>query len=298
MIRPVDFGFNPETAVNNAFQVAGADPDVQVKAAAEFDTMVEILRSEMLDVTVVPDTADPHTPDSIFPNNWISFHENGTVCLFPMFAENRRRERKSSVIDVVNEKFVISKTIDFSYYEEKNQFLEGTGSMVLDRVHKIAYACLSPRTNLNVLEVFCNQMGYRTVAFLAEDAESRPVYHTNVMMCASDPYIIVCMASLPRREDRDLVLSTIKSSGRELFEISTDQMNHFAGNMLQVHNRKGEKLLIMSTQALRSLHPKQVKKLSAHNRIIDAELGTVESYGGGSARCMIAEIHLQPKLTM
>jgi hypothetical protein len=204
-------------------------------------------------------------------------------------------ERKKSVIDAVHEKFIVHKTIDFSYYENIGQFLEGTGSMVLDRDHHMVYACLSQRTDPKVLEVFCNQLGYEFISFHAEDVQGKPVYHTNVMMCVSDPLIIICLSSVSSKVERELLLSTIKSTGREFLDISQDQMNHFAGNMLQVHNRQQEKLMVMSTQAFQSLHARQIKKISAYNRIVHSDIQTIESNGGGSARCMIAEIHLQPK---
>ncbi len=296
MIRPVNFGFNAETAVNNAFQVAGNDEGAQEKALTEFDDFVKLLRENGVGVTVINDTPDPHTPDSIFPNNWISFHDNGTICLYPMYAENRRQERKPGVLDVLSNHFTISKKIDFSYYENKNLFLEGTGSMVLDRENKIAYACLSPRTDKKVLQVFCDQMGYRAVVFDAADANGKAIYHTNVMMCIADKYVVICLEALPYKKERDEVVTTIKSSGKEIIEINLKQMNHFAGNTLQVHNKNNEKILVMSTQAYESLTAKQIKKLSSYNKIIHSSLNVIEANGGGSARCMMAEIHLPEKI--
>jgi hypothetical protein len=295
MIRPVNFSFNAETATNNAFQVAGNDDGAQEKALKEFNEFVQLLRENEIDVTVVDDTADPYTPDSIFPNNWVSFHDDGTVCLYPMYAPNRREERKPGVLEIISEKFTIINKIDFSYYEQKNLFLEGTGSMVLDRENKIAYACLSPRTDKKILEIFCDYMGYKAVVFDAADEKGRPIYHTNVMMCVADKYIVICLDSLPRKKERDEVIAVIKNSGKEIIEISFDQMNHFAGNMLQVNNSRNEKLLVMSTQAYESLSPKQVKKLSSFNKIIHSSLTTIETNGGGSARCMMAEVHLPEK---
>jgi hypothetical protein len=292
MIRPVNFGFNAETAVNNAFQVAGVSERTQEKALAEFEGFVSLLRANGVDVTVVGDDPEPHTPDSIFPNNWVSFHANGTVCLYPMFAENRRAERKDSILEEVGKKFRITRTLDLTYYEKDGQFLEGTGSMVLDRDNKLAYACLSPRTNKKVLLAFCNRMGYRSMTFMAVDANKQPIYHTNVMMCVADKYVVLCLESLPLREEKDWIVISIKKSGKEPILISTEQMNHFAGNMLQVHNVKKEKLLVMSSQAYASLTPEQIGTLSKFNRIIHSPLGTIETNGGGSARCMMAEIHL------
>jgi hypothetical protein len=292
MIRPVNFGFNAETAVNNAFQVAGADEAAQEKAAKEFDDLVALLRQHDVDVLVVNDTPEPYTPDSIFPNNWISFHDNGTILLYPMFAVNRRQERKPQVLQQIKDQFAVQNTIDLSSYEQDELFLEGTGSMVLDRDHQIAYACLSPRTNQQVLSDFCKKMQYRPVLFTAIDATGKAIYHTNVMMCVADRYVVICLDSISSPNERAAVENTIGKTGKELIPISIDQMNHFAGNMLQVQNKNGEKLLVMSLQAYQSLTPAQVQQLNGYNRIVYAPLTTIETNGGGSARCMMAEIFL------
>jgi len=292
MIRPVNFGYNAETAVNNGFQVAGMDTEAQKKALREFDDFVSVLRSNGVDVTVVQDTPEPHTPDSIFPNNWISFHNDGTVIFYPMYAANRRLERKQHVIDTVRSLFEIKSQIDLSSYESKNIFLEGTGSMVLDRDNKIAYACLSPRTDKKVLEDFCKQTGFKPVSFRAVDSKGREIYHTNVMMCVADRYVVICLESIDDKTERENVTTAITGSGKEIIEINFDQMNHFAGNMLQVENVSGQKLLVMSSQAFRSLTKQQVDKLSSYNNIIHSPLVTIETNGGGSARCMMAEVHL------
>jgi hypothetical protein len=292
MIRPVYFGFNPETAVNNAFQVPGAGEESQANAVLEFDHFVQLLQASGIDVTVVMDTPEPHTPDSIFPNNWISFHQDGTICLYPMFAKNRRQERKPDVIEAITKKFVVKKTIDFSYYEQTDLYLEGTGSMVLDRDKKISYACFSPRTCKKPFQAFCEQMGYRGVGFYADDAQGQPIYHTNVMMCVADKFIVICLDAFRNKDEKEQVVSIIKGSGKAIVDINLEQMNHFAGNMLEVHNKEKRKYLIMSTQAYESLTPKQIKKLSSHNEILHSNLKTIETNGGGSARCMMAEIHL------
>lgn len=294
MIRPVNFGFNTQTAVNNAFQVAGADMAAQEKAQTEFDNFVSALRTNGVQVTVIDDTPEPHTPDSIFPNNWISFHEPDTICLYPMFAENRRQERKPPVIQQLQQTFTITNTFDLSGYEHDQLFLEGTGSMVLDREHKIAYACLSPRTHQAVLDDFCKKMGYRPVLFTAVDGAGKAIYHTNVMMCVADRYVVICLDSLPNHAENQMVQEYIGKTGKELINISFEQMNHFAGNMLQVQNSAGEKILVMSSQAYSSLQPAQIKKLECYNRILHAPLTTIETNGGGSARCMMAEIFLKP----
>ena len=294
MIKPVNFSFNAETAVNNAFQVAGESGDAQRSALGEFENFVRLLRDNGVDVTVIEDTLQPYTPDSIFPNNWISFHEEGTVCLYPMFAVNRRLERKPGVLKTVGEKFLIDATLDFSGYENETLFLEGTGSMVLDREKKIAYACLSPRTDKQVLLDFCKKMDYTPEVFTAVDAANRPIYHTNVMMCVADKYVVVCLDSVPDEKERTHLQATIRNSDKTVIPITLDQMNHFAGNMLQVNNQKGEKLLVMSSQAFQSLTREQIKQLESFNRILHAPLTTIETNGGGSARCMLAEIHLEP----
>ncbi|HXB45704.1 MAG TPA: arginine deiminase-related protein [Puia sp.] len=295
MIRPVNFTFNTETAVNNAFQVAGKGNDAQKNAAKEFDDFVHVLRTNAVDVTVVNDIAVPFTPDSIFPNNWVSFHSNGTVCLYPMFATNRRLERKQGVLDVIASKFKITKMVDFSYYENENQFLEGTGSMVLDRDERIAYACISPRTNKKVLQDFCQTMGYKGIAFHGLDLGKQQIYHTNVMMCVAEQFVVTCLECLNIGDEKDELVRVIKSSGKKLIDISMEQMNHFAGNMLQVHNNNREKLLVMSTQAFECLTDTQKRKLATNNRIIHSTLHTIETNGGGSARCMMAEVFLPEK---
>jgi hypothetical protein len=306
MIRPVNFSFNPETAVNNAFQVepgsvAGDGDDdgsqigpaaVQRNALREFEDFVALLRENNIDLTVINDSPLPYTPDSIFPNNWISFHADGQVCLYPMFAPNRRLERKPEVVQELGRRFEIRQTVDLSKYEQAGHFLEGTGSMVLDRENKIAYACLSPRTDQEVLRDFCHRMGYSPEVFSATDDRGRPVYHTNVMMCVADKYVVICLESLPDPKERQRVQTRIQGSGKEIVDISLAQMDHFAGNMLQVESISGEKLLIMSAQAYHSLDGPWIRRLTSFNRIIHSPLTTIETNGGGSARCMLAEVHL------
>jgi hypothetical protein len=295
MIQPVHFSFNDETAVNNSFQNKSDQANVQAKAREEFEQFITVLRSHDIDVSVVEDTPDPHTPDSIFPNNWISFHEDGSICLYPMFAVNRRLERKPSVLHAIQQKFTINQTHDFTAHEKNALFLEGTGSMVLDRENKIAYACLSPRTNLDVLNEFCNTMNYKGVSFVAVDAAGAPIYHTNVMMCVADDYVVICLDSIKDKHEQELVKESIIQSGKIVIEIDFDQMNHFAGNMLQVHNTKGEKFLVMSSQAFGALLPKQIETIQSFNKIIHSDITTIETNGGGSARCMMAEIFLPLK---
>jgi hypothetical protein len=295
MIRPVDFKFNTQTAGNNKFQEATLQDNVQQQALAEFDGFVSMLRSNGVDVTVIDDTLQPETPDSIFPNNWVSFHEDGSVYLYPMFSENRRLERRKDIIDTIGEKFQLNHVSDLSFFEQQVLFLEGTGSMVLDRQNKIAYACLSVRTDEEVFNNFCMLTGYTPVAFQAIDESRFPIYHTNVMMCIGDRFAVVCFDSIPNSAEKEKVKQSLLDTGKELVDITFDQMNHFAGNMLQVNGKDGQSLLVMSEQAYLSLKPEQIATLTQYAKIVHAPLYTIEKNGGGSARCMLAEVHLPLK---
>jgi hypothetical protein len=294
MIQPVSFGFNAQTAVNNSFQ-KNIDGNLQQNALEEFTNFVTLLRKNKIDVTVIEDTAEPSTPDSIFPNNWISFHDDGRIFLYPMFAANRRQERKADVLDVIKKKFNVTEVIDLSNYEKENIFLEGTGSMVLDRENKIAYACLSPRTNKKILDEFCSLTKYRFVTFHSTDSNEVDIYHTNVMMCMAKNFAVICLDSIADDEERKKVMASLQKTDKEIIDISQAQLNCFAGNMLQVKNADDELLLIMSTQAYESLSAAQIKTLEKHNRIIHSSLLTIETAGGGSARCMMAEVFLEKK---
>ena len=295
MIRPRDFKFNEQTAANNRFQQDSDDADVQLKAVQEFDAFVSTLRSNDINVTVIDDTADPETPDSIFPNNWISFHDDGTVILYPMFSLNRRLERREEILEELSKRYLITNRIDLSAYENDDLFLEGTGSLVLDRVAKIAYACRSIRTDEKVLEDFCKQTGYRSVVFDAVDGTGFPIYHTNVMMCLASQYAVICLDAIVNTTQKNSVIESLQSSGKEIIPISIDQMNHFAGNMLQLNNTKGKHLLAMSEQAYKSLTTEQLNVLAKYNEIVFSPIATIEKHGGGSARCMLAEIHLKER---
>lgn len=292
MIRPVDFKFNEQTAGDNKFQVAGEQADVQQKALAEFDGFVNVLRENGVDVTIINDTLTPETPDSIFPNNWISFHEDGSVYLYPMNSANRRLERRKDIIEELGKRFEINHIADLSFFEHQMLFLEGTGSMVLDRINKIAYACLSIRTDREVLDNFAMLAGYKVIAFQAVDESNFPIYHTNVMLCVGEKFAVICLDSIKYTEDKITVLESFKATNKTVIDISFEQMNHFAGNMLEVKNKDNESLLVMSQQALKSLHGTQLTKLESFSRIITAPLYTIEQNGGGSARCMLAEVHL------
>lgn len=295
MIRPAAFAFNPQTAVNNSFQKITEQLHVHEKALQEFDNFVNILSVYGIKVTVIQDTLEPHTPDSVFPNNWISFHEDGTVVLYPMFADNRKLERNKNIIEQLSDAFFIRTTIDLTEYEQKNAYLEGTGSMVLDRDNEIAYACLSPRTNASVLYDFCDSIGYSPVLFNAVDENGKEIYHTNVMMCIADTYVVICYASIKDGLQKQMLADKFKETDKEVIEINLQQMNHFAGNMLQVKNIAGNQFIIMSTQAYNSLTEDQVSILQSFNPIIHSSLNTIEQNGGGSARCMMAEVFLPSK---
>ncbi len=292
MIRPVDFKFNAQTAGNNKFQEATSQDNIQTEALAEFDGFVALLRSNGVDVTVIDDTLQPETPDSIFPNNWVSFHEDGSVYLYPMFSENRRLERRKDIVDTIAQKFELSHVSDLSFFEQQGRFLEGTGSIVLDRSNKIAYACISIRTDEDVLQNFCSLTGFTPIAFHAVDESEFPIYHTNVMMCIGDKFAVVCLDSIPNPREKEKVIQSLSATGKELIEISFDQMNHFAGNMLEVNDKAGQNLLVMSEQAYLSLKAEQIASLSKYAKIIYAPLYMIEKNGGGSARCMLAEVHL------
>lgn len=291
MIRPAAFEFNAQTAVNNAFQKAG-ERVAQEEALKEFDNFVQLLCDKGVEVTVIQDSFEPHTPDSIFPNNWVSFHEDGSLVLYPMFAPNRRNERNKNIIDSIADRFYIRSVIDLTHYESIHVFLEGTGSMVLDRENEYAYACLSARTNPTSLYDFCNTLGYRPVLFNAVDDAGNEIYHTNVMMCIADEYVVICLDTIKETAQKTMLLNKFEETGKTVMEISMTQMKHFAGNTLQVENRVGKKLLVMSTQAYQSLSAEQVQVLESFNPILHAPLNTIEQNGGGSARCMMAEIFL------
>jgi len=293
MIRPVNFGFNEETSASNAFQNRNADKNgVNERAQREFDGMVNTLRENGVDVTVIEDTPEPYTPDSVFPNNWVSFHADGNIFLYPMQAENRRLERREDIIAQLEDCFKVGHIIDLSRFERENKFLEGTGSMVLDRQNKIAYACISPRTNREVLNLFCEQAGYTAVSFDATDEHGKAIYHTNVLMCIGSKFAVICLDSIPNPHEKVVVTESLKSTQKEIVGISFVQMNHFAGNMLEVKNTKGETLIVMSQNAYNALFEEQKSILQKYGKLVYADINTIETNGGGSARCMMAEVHL------
>ena len=297
MVKPVRFGYNPQTAGNNAFSRPGRENSAQENALREFTSYVALLRANKIDVVIGEDTSTPHTPDSIFPNNWFSTHEDGTMVLYPMSTLNRRHERKEELLEVIRKNFEVRRLIDLTWWENDNLYLEGTGSMVLDRENKIVYAAKSQRTSEKVLEDFCKQMCYTPVYFEAYDRQGVAIYHTNVMMSVGTAYAIVCMESI-RPEDRDRVRTSIMDSGKKILDISFGQLGHFAGNMLEVHNTEGRPILVMSASARKSLTTEQNRELSAHYKLLSSahykllspQLDYIETHGGGSARCMLAEL--------
>ena len=297
MIEPVAFGFNEQTAVNNYFQVQ-QEGNVQDKALKEFNAFVEKLRAKDINVITIKDTLEPKTPDSIFPNNWVSFHADGKVVLYPMFAENRRLERRDDIINQIKEQFEVTEVIDYSGAEKDNLFLEGTGSMIFDHDNKLAYGSVSLRLDEGLFRKFCSDFGFQPVVFHSYQTageERLPIYHTNVMMCVADKFVVICLDCIDDESERNNVIETIKNSGKELIEISEDQMQNFAGNMLQVHNKSGEKFLVMSQSAYKSLNRDQVSAIEKYCEIIYSDLEVIETNGGGSARCMLAEVFLPKK---
>lgn len=290
MVRPSNFTFNVQTSSNNAFQKEGFSEGANEKAIAEFDNFTTLLRNEGVDVFVVNDTPDPHTPDSVFPNNWFSTHEGGTLVLYPMFAPNRRLERKEGVLNLLKNNFKIKRVVDLSSFEDKGLFLEGTGSMILDRDSCLAFACRSVRTQESVLEKFCDELDFDYFLFDAADSGGNPIYHTNVMMCIGTGFAVVCLDAVSNLDDRMNLIALLEEGDKEIVEISLEQMAEFAGNMLEVKNSKGDHLLVMSARAKRSLERGQIATLEKYCKIVSPELTTIENNGGGSARCMMAEI--------
>lgn len=296
MVEPIAFGYNSQTAENNYFQVEQKEADIQEKALQEFNNFVGKLRDKGIKVITVKDTLEPHSPDSIFPNNWVSFHEDGRVALYPMFAPNRRVERRADILDTVrNEGFKISEINDLSSPENEDKFLEGTGSMIFDHDHKIAYGSVSLRLDEELFRDFCDQFGYTPVVFHSFQNvgnQRLPIYHTNVMMCVAEQFVVICLDCIDDELEREKVQEVIKSTEKEIIEISEDQMHQFAGNMLQVQNEEGTQFLVMSETAYKSLTNEQIEKIESYCEIIYADLNTIEVNGGGSARCMLAEVFL------
>lgn len=297
MIRPVAFRMNEQTAVNNFFQedLDIKNAEINKKAQAEFDTFVDKLRAVGVHVIVENDDIKMDTPDSIFPNNWISFHQNGDIGLYPMFAENRRRERREEVLlRLESEGFIINNIYDYTSAEDEGIFLEGTGNLLLDRVNKKAYCALSPRAHEELLIEFCEDFDYLPVIFVANQTvggKRVPIYHTNVMMCLAEEFCVICLDTIDDTKERKNVLHHLKEDGKKVIAISESQMHQFAGNMLQVQG-KDKKYVVMSTAAHKSLTQEQISEIEKHCEILSSDLTTIETCGGGSARCMMAEVFL------
>lgn len=291
MIRPAAFGFNAETAVNNHFQhnISG---DLQQQALKEFDALVDLLAMNHISVTIINDTAEPATPDSIFPNNWMSFHEGRRLILYPMFASNRQMERLKLFDDVLEKLPGNVDVEDLSGLAGQCIYLEGTGSMVLDRQNKMAYACISERTNEGLFRSWCNGHAYQPILFHAQTSGGKEIYHTNVIMSVGTDVAVVCMEVITKPDERTLLKETLDRSGKRLINISEEQMMSFAGNMLELHNAKTENIWVMSSRAYGALQPDQLSILEEGSRIIHTNLDSIETAGGGSARCMIAEIFI------
>ena len=299
MVRPVGFRMNEQTAVNNYYQQEVTDTlpaTINALAQKEFDNLVLKLQEGGVEVVVVNDTERPSTPDSIFPNNWISFHENGDVALYPMFAENRRLERREDILEALEAKgFVIENIIDYTEAEEEAVFLEGTGSMILDRQNQKAYCALSARADIDLFIEFCEDFEFSPVVFTANqtvNGQREAIYHTNVMMCVAEQYAIVCLAAIDDKKERKNVVKQLKENGKEVIDITEIQVNSFAGNMLQVKGTNEQQFLVMSSAAYQVLRNDQRQKIEKYNPIIHSSLATIETCGGGSARCMMAEVFL------
>jgi len=295
MVRPANFGFNEQTAGNNAFQTNDTSrlaSEIQQLAIREFDQFVDKLRGVGVQVIVIDDTIEPAKADAVFPNNWVTAHQDGSLITFPMYAPVRRLERREDVLDQLSAQFSVKQRLHLEQYESENRFLEGTGSMILDRPNKLVYACLSPRTDEGLLDEYCQMIGYEKVAFTAVDDKAQQIYHTNVMMALGESFVVICLETLQDSSERRMLMNKFATTGKEVIEITMEQMMRFAGNMLQVRNKAGETFLVMSEQAFESLTPAQLVLIEKHTNILSSAIPTIETYGGGSARCMMAEIFL------
>ena len=298
MVRPVAFGFNEQTAASNAFQNNSktmSAEEVKFRAIEEFDGMVARLRAKGVNVIVVRDTDIPVKPDAVFPNNWVTFHDDGTVITYPMYAPIRRLERQEGVMEQIFRYFDVKNRLHLETFEADEKFLEGTGSMVFDRPNKLIYACISPRTNLDVLDNLSKILGYEAITFDATDEKNQAIYHTNVMMALGETFAVICLDSIKNEAEKSKILQHLKATDKDIIEISFAQMNSFAGNMLQVQGDTGATYLVMSEQAFTSLTPEQVELIDEHTNILYIPIPTIETFGGGSARCMMSEIFLQER---
>jgi len=297
MIRPSAFGFNEETAANNYFQSSANTnkKEIHEKALMEFDRMVDKLKNRDIDVIVLNDTPEPIKPSAVFPNNWLSTSPNGTVFIYPMFAPNRRAEKRDDILSFLKEHFIIHDLQDWSEFEVDGKFLEGTGSMIIDHNNKVIYACYSSRTDISVLEKFADKNGYRAIAFFAADKDGHPVYHTNIVMTLGENFAVLCEEAIEEEWELIAVKQLLESTAHEIIRITKEQMYRFAGNMLQVKNKKDEKYLVMSETAFKAFDEDQKERLSSYSRILSIAIPTIEKVEGGSVRCMMTEIFLKEK---
>lgn len=297
MIRPAHFAFNEETAGNNEFQTRDAGlENIQKMAVKEFNAMVELLKMKGVRVHVIQDSSIPVKPDAVFPNNWLTTHSENTLITWPMYAQNRRLERREKIQEHLSELFHVDHTIHYERYESEHIFVEGTGSLVLDRENKIAYACLSDRTHNALISIFCKELGYTSVVFHALDQQQKSIYHTNVMMSIGEKVAVVCSESI-LDESREKVLESLRNSGKEILDISFEQMCDFAGNMMELKSTDGQALMVLSQTAKSSLNKDQLALLEKHCSLVVPEIPVIETVGGGSVRCMICEIFLAPRFS-
>ncbi|MBI4929486.1 MAG: amidinotransferase [Bacteroidetes bacterium] len=292
LVRPSNFVFNTETAASNAFQINVNDSEVAVKqkVLAEFEAFAATLKTKGVNVFIFDDTPVPQKPDAIFPNNWVTFHNDGTVILYPMCAQNRQYERRPDIIDKLRQNFTINKVVDLSHYEKEKRFLEGTGSIVFDHSNTIAYTCLSPRTDKELFIKVCDVLHYNPVFFHAHDKGGKEIYHTNVMMCIGEKFAVVCLDSITDNKEKKLVTQSLTKTGRQLIDISFEQMNNFAGNLLEIQTNGNKNIVALSQTAFDSLKSEQKSEIEKFCELVPLSIKTIETIGGGSARCMIAEI--------
>ena len=296
LIRPSNFVFNSETEASNAFQIKVSESEdvIKQKAFAEFEAFASTLKSKGVNVFVFDDTQLPAKPDAIFPNNWVTFHSDGTVILYPMFAHNRRHERRQDIIESLRKNFKVTNVVDLSKYEKENRFLEGTGSIVFDHDSKIAYACLSPRTDKELFIRVCDYLHYKPVYFHSHDKSGKEIYHTNVMMCIGETFAAICLDSITDKQERENVSQSITDTGHQIIDITFEQMNHFAGNMLSIQTNNNKNILALSQSSFDSLTINQRQEIEKFCELVPLSIKTIETIGGGSARCMIAEVFLKP----
>ena len=291
MVRPASFAYNEQTAVSNTFQTKMDihSNHLKEKVLSEFDAFVKTLESNGIQVMVIEDDPAANNPDAVFPNNWISLHEDGTIILYPMCTPNRRSERRMDIIEKLREHHTVNQVIDLSVYEDQSIFLEGTGSIIFDHKYRLAYACLSPRTDKSLLISTCELIGYKPVYFDAVDEGGKAIYHTNVLMCLAENFVVICMDAISDEKEKEMIIHSFTDTGKEIIDISFSQMNHFAGNMLALKNKAGRDLLVLSQSAYDSLSNPQRQLLENHCTLVPLAIPTIETIGGGSARCMIAE---------